>query len=176
MTSIIRAVTLPLLMLSLFFTATTSKAASALPEFKVGYLPITHSLPVVVADRLYSGKYKHLKPTLVKFSSWPELVDAYNSGKVQAVSELLVLALAITIVNPRAGQSTSLVVALLAFVVYYNLINLSQAWVASGRIGLGSMLAALHCSAFMLALLLIWWRIHGVTLRSPRAATTATAA
>lgn len=94
MTSIIRAVTLPLLMLSLFFTATTSKAASALPEFKVGYLPITHSLPVVVADRLYSGKYKHLKPTLVKFSSWPELVDAYNSGKVQAVSELLVLALA----------------------------------------------------------------------------------
>lgn len=94
MTNLIRIITLPMLALAFLVAAATGEAAAARPEFKVGYLPITHSLPVVVADRLYAGKYKHLKPTLVKFSSWPELVDAYNSGKVQAVSELLVLALA----------------------------------------------------------------------------------
>jgi len=64
------------------------------PTFKIGYLPITHSLAVVVADKLYSGRYRHLKPELVKFSSWPELLDAYNSGRIQAASELLVLTLA----------------------------------------------------------------------------------
>jgi len=48
----------------------------------------------VVADKLNSGRYKHLKPELVKFSSWPELLDAYNSGRIQAASELLVLTLA----------------------------------------------------------------------------------
>ena len=64
------------------------------PTFKIGYLPITHSLAVVVADKLNAGKYRNLKPELVKFSSWPELLDAYNSGKVQAASELLVLTLA----------------------------------------------------------------------------------
>lgn len=69
-------------------------AAADVPTLKVGYLPITHSLAVVVADHLNAGKYKHLKVEPVKFSSWPELLDAYNSGQVQAVSELLVLALA----------------------------------------------------------------------------------
>lgn len=64
------------------------------PTFKIGYLPLTHSLAVVVADKLNGGKYRNLKPELVKFSSWPELLDAYNSGKIQAASELLVMALA----------------------------------------------------------------------------------
>lgn len=83
--------------LSLLFTAiafTGIAGAAEIPTLKVGYLPITHSLAVVVADNLTAGKYKNLKTELVKFGSWPELLDAYNSGKVQAVSELLVLALA----------------------------------------------------------------------------------
>lgn len=83
--------------LSLLFIVvalTSSAGAAEIPVFKIGYLPITHSLAVVVADKLNAGKYKNLKPELVKFSSWPELLDAYNSGKIQAVSELLVLALA----------------------------------------------------------------------------------
>jgi NitT/TauT family transport system substrate-binding protein len=83
--------------LSLLFTVmalTGIASAAEVPTLKIGYLPITHSLVVVVADKLNAGKYKNLKPELVKFSSWPELLDAYNSGRVQAVSELLVLALA----------------------------------------------------------------------------------
>ena len=105
MTNLARRIARPLLALSLILAAASHGTAAAPPEFKVGYLPITHSLPVVVADRLYAGTYKHLKPTLVKFSSWPELVDAYNSGKVQAVSELLVLALA----GAERGVPTSIV-------------------------------------------------------------------
>jgi len=77
----------------LLIQANTGFAASP-PTFRVGYLPITHSLAVVVADSLNRGKYRNLKPELVKFSSWPELLDAYNSGEIQAASELLVLALA----------------------------------------------------------------------------------
>jgi NitT/TauT family transport system substrate-binding protein len=84
---------LALLLLALLLPLGTARAASP-PTFKIGYLPITHSLAVVVADKLNGGKYKQLKPELVKFSSWPELLDAYNSGKIQAASELMVLALA----------------------------------------------------------------------------------
>jgi NitT/TauT family transport system substrate-binding protein len=69
-------------------------AAADVPTLKVGYLPITHSLAVVVADHINAGKYKNLKVEPIKFSSWPELLDAYNSGQIQAASELLVLALA----------------------------------------------------------------------------------
>lgn len=73
---------------------TAVAGAADVPTLKIGYLPLTHSLAVVVADKLNSGKYRNVKTELVKFSSWPELLDAYNSGNVQAASELMVLALA----------------------------------------------------------------------------------
>ncbi|HXY87702.1 MAG TPA: ABC transporter substrate-binding protein [Candidatus Acidoferrales bacterium] len=63
------------------------------PTLKVGYLPITHSLGVVVADKLYQGKYKNFNLELVRFSSWPELSEALNSGHIQGASILLPLAI-----------------------------------------------------------------------------------
>ena len=51
-------------------------------------------------------------------------------------SVFVLLALAITSANPRAGKSTSLAVALLAFVVYYNLMTVGQSWVVSGRMSM----------------------------------------
>ena len=69
-----------------------------------------------------------------------------------AALNLLVLALAITVVNPRAGQSTSLVVALLAFVVYYNLMSMGQSWVASDRMSLTMYLLGIHGGILALAL------------------------
>ena len=93
--------------------------------------------------------------------STPDLLDSptpvylaevgWRAGLPLAALNLLVLALAITVVNPRAGQSTSLVVALLAFVVYYNLMSMGQSWVASGRISLTTYIVGIHGSIFALA-------------------------
>lgn len=63
------------------------------PTLKVGYLPITHSLPLVVADKQNSGKYQNFKLELVKFSSWPELTEALNSGKIQGAITMFELAM-----------------------------------------------------------------------------------
>jgi lipopolysaccharide export system permease protein len=56
--------------------------------------------------------------------------------------------------------------------VYYNLINLSQAWIGSGRYTMGPTLLTLHGGMFMLALALIFWRERAATFRlfPPRAA------
>ena len=62
---------------------------------------------------------------------------------------LVLLALAITSVNPRVGQSSSLAIALLAFVIYYNLLNVGQNWVAVGRYSLPTFLLGLHGSMFV---------------------------
>ena len=64
------------------------------PVLKIGYLPITHSLPLVVADKLNAGKYKNFTLELVKFTSWPELTEALNSGKIDGAMTMLELALA----------------------------------------------------------------------------------
>ena len=77
----------------------------------------------------------------------------WRAGLPLAALNLLIVALAITVVNPRAGQSTSLVVALFAFVVYYNLMSVGQSWVASGRISLPAYLLGVHGGVFVIATL-----------------------
>lgn len=49
---------------------------------KIGYLPITHSLPLSISEKLDGEKFKNVKLETVKFSSWPELTEALNSGQI----------------------------------------------------------------------------------------------
>lgn len=61
---------------------------------------------------------------------------------------LLVLAIPLGYVNPRVGRSANLIVALLSVVIYLDLINISQAMVAQGRLAFG----------------FGWWPVHAVIL------------
>lgn len=89
---------------------------------------------------------------------------AWRLGLLFGAGNLLLLGIGLAASNPRRPNNWNLGFALLGFVVYFNLINLSQAWVTSGRYGLGPMLLGLHGGALALALALIWWRDHGTTL------------
>jgi lipopolysaccharide export system permease protein len=90
---------------------------------------------------------------------------AWRFGMLLATANLLLLGLGLAATNPRRPSNWNLLFALLAFFVYFNLINLSQAWVNNGRIGLGAVLAAVHGAAFVLALALLWWRDHAAVMR-----------
>ena len=96
----------------------------------------------------------------------------WRFGLLLGAANLLLLGVGLAATNPRRASNWNLLFALLAFLVYYNLINLSQAWVASERVDMGAVLLALHGGAFGLALVLLWWRDHAaVGLRQRRAAT-----
>jgi lipopolysaccharide export system permease protein len=90
---------------------------------------------------------------------------AWRVGLLFGAANLLLLAIGLAANNPRRASNWNLLFALLAFVVYYNLINLSQAWIASGRFDMGVTLLALHGGALLLALALIWWRDHAAVLQ-----------
>jgi len=97
---------------------------------------------------------------------------AWRLGLALAALNFVVIAITVSSVNPRAGRSGNLVFALFAFVVYYNLLNLGQSWVASGRTGFGIFLLALHGS--VLAAALLWlamqhnnWSLRRVLRRRP---------
>ncbi|WP_406625486.1 LPS export ABC transporter permease LptF [Acidovorax sp. SDU_ACID1] len=79
----------------------------------------------------------------------------WRLGLAFAVLNFTVLGLALAVVNPRAGRSGSLVFALFAFVVYYNLMTVGQSWIAAGRLGLPSFMLALHGGTLLLGLLLL---------------------
>jgi lipopolysaccharide export system permease protein len=93
---------------------------------------------------------------------------AWRFGLLLAACNLLLLGIGLSAANPRRASNWNLVFALLAFVVYFNLVNLSQNWVAGGRIGMGAAMLTLHGGAFGLALALLWWRDHGTSFRPRR--------
>lgn len=55
---------------------------------KIAYLPITHALPLAGLE-----KADGVKVELVKYGSWPELLDALNTGRVDGASVLIELAM-----------------------------------------------------------------------------------
>lgn len=98
-------------------------------------------------------------------------------GMTFASINLLLLALASAHTNPRTGRSGSLMFAMLAFAAYYNMINVGQGWVASGKLSLPLMLLALHGSVFVATTLWLlkqdrqWsWRLRWPAPRTSRAA------
>lgn len=82
-------------------------------------------------------------------------------------ANMLLLGIGTAATNPRRASNWNLLFALLAFVIYYNLINLTQAWVTSERLSLGVALFGLHGAALALALGLIAWRDRATVWQWP---------
>ncbi len=78
----------------------------------------------------------------------------------------VLVALATSTGNPRAGRGGNLFFSLFAFVFYYNLQNLGQSWISSGLVGLGSFMALSHGGVFVLTVLWLLKRHHNFSLRA----------
>lgn len=83
---------------------------------------------------------------------------AWRFGMILGGINMALLGIGLSASNPRRASNWNLLFALLAFIVYFNLINLSQSWVGNGRAGLPQALLAVHGTAFALALAVIWLR------------------
>ena len=57
---------------------------------------------------------------------------------------LALLAIPLSFVNPRAGRSANLILALLVYMVYSNMLSIVQAWVAQGRLSFAAGLVSVH--------------------------------
>ncbi|MGI4777306.1 MAG: LPS export ABC transporter permease LptF [Janthinobacterium lividum] len=77
----------------------------------------------------------------------------WRLGLLFAGINFVLLALTLSSVNPRVGRSGNLMLALFSFIVYYNLLNLGQNWVGSGRFSMVGFMLMLHGGLMALALL-----------------------
>lgn len=59
---------------------------------KIGYLPVTHALPLFVEKEKFEEN-QDFSIELVKFGSWPDMMDALNTGRIDGASVLITLAM-----------------------------------------------------------------------------------
>ena len=82
----------------------------------------------------------------------------WRIGMALAALNLLIMAIGIPFINPRSGRSGSLVVTVISFFTYYNMVNMSRNWIGAGDISFTHMLLALHLPVFILGCLILFWR------------------
>lgn len=108
-------------------------------------------------------------------STWQLLADpslpakgelTWRIGLVLSAFNLLLLGLAVSSGNPRAGRSGNVAFALFAFLFYYNLLNLGETWVSRGRVAPLPWMLILHGSVCVLALGWLYKRHENISLRS----------
>jgi len=72
---------------------------------------------------------------------------------------LALIAIPLSFVNPRAGRSMNLILALLVYMVYSNLLSIVQAWIAQSHLSLAAGVWGVHFCMFVLLLLLFYRRL-----------------
>ena len=77
---------------------------------------------------------------------------AWRLGLALSAINCVVLALALASVNPRGGRSGNIILVVLTFVVYNNLVNLGQSWIFVGLVSFTNFLLIMHGGVLLLAL------------------------
>lgn len=96
--SLIPKLLIPALLLVMTVAACGAKgdrtvSAGDVPVIKIGYLPITHAAPLYLAQAINEQDNRGFRLELVKFGSWPDLMDALNTGNIDGASVLIELAM-----------------------------------------------------------------------------------
>ena len=75
---------------------------------------------------------------------------SWRIGLILAAVNFIIVGIPVSSVNPRIGRSFNLVFALFAFVLYNNLLNLGQNWIATGQFSFAGFMLSLHGGALAL--------------------------
>jgi lipopolysaccharide export system permease protein len=101
--------------------------------------------------------------TLVRDPNDQNLAELlWRIGLPLSALNLVLLAIPLSFVNPRASTSINLIFALLAYMVYSNLISMAQAWVSQGRLSFSTGWWIFHAAMLALLAFLFWRRLRAV--------------
>ncbi|MEO8598962.1 MAG: LptF/LptG family permease, partial [bacterium] len=73
---------------------------------------------------------------------------------------LMLLAVPLSFVNPRAGRSANLIIALLLFVTYSNMVSFFQSLVVQGKLPFGIAWWPIHLIVVLLIVAMFSWRLN----------------
>jgi lipopolysaccharide export system permease protein len=129
------------------------------------------------AARIEAHEAREPRLSHKSLSTWTLINDptALNLGELLfrvgvpvSAAVLVLLAIPISFVNPRAGRSANLLFALFTYVVYSNLLSVSQARVAQGRLDFGVGIWLVHAAMIALLVFMFARRMQLIRLRLGR--------
>jgi lipopolysaccharide export system permease protein len=84
---------------------------------------------------------------------------AFRIGMPISSTILAFLAIPMSAVNPRTGRFANLILAVLVFMIYSNLVSMSQAWIAQGKLDPRVGTWAVHAAMLIALVVLLAWRL-----------------
>ncbi len=96
---------------------------------------------------------------LLQADSWSISELEWRVGLPLSALELGLLAIPLSFVNPRAGRSFNLILALVVYLIYNNSLSVSTSWVGQQRIGPALGFLAIHLAMFAAAAALFYYRL-----------------
>lgn len=98
-------------------------------------------------------------------TSWNISELEWRIGLPLSALILTLFAIPLAYVNPRAGRSLNLIMALVIYMIYSNMISVSNAWVGQEKMGPLAGLLGIHGAMFILLLMLFQYRLFGTPWR-----------
>ena len=83
----------------------------------------------------------------------------WRLGLPISAAVLSLLAIVLSYVNPRAGRSLNLVLAMILYMLYSNMISVTNAWVGQGKLSPGIGLWGIHVLMLLITAALFYWRM-----------------
>ncbi len=121
-----------------------------------------YAMRVETAELVERAPTSKTAPTLelLRNGTPPNLAElSWRIGLPVSALILSLLAIPLSFVNPRAGRSMNLVLALLVYMVYSNLLSIVQASIAQSRLTLATGLWGVHVLMFAVLLALFYRRL-----------------
>jgi len=126
------------------------------------------------AMRIESAEGTQLRPN-ARTMSTPELwrnPTTWNLSELEwrlglpiSAAVLALLAIPLSYVNPRVGRSLNLVMAIVLYMIYNNMISVTNAWVGQGKMSPGIGLWGIHVLMLLIVVVLFYWRTKLFSLR-----------
>ncbi len=125
------------------------------------------------AARIEAREGREVTPTHKNLQTWALIMNpsSQNLGELLwrigipiSALVLVLLAIPMSFVNPRAGRSANLLFALFTYIVYSNLLSVSQARVAQGRLEFGLGWWLVHAGMALLLLVMFAQRMQLIRL------------
>jgi lipopolysaccharide export system permease protein len=140
------------------YQGTPGQADFQTMEFERYSMRVATQMPVLGADLPVNALSTPALLAVPNRFTMSELLSRISAPIVCLV--LMLLAIPLGFVNPRAGSSANLILALLIFFTYNNLVRLVEASVKQGKLSFGMAWWPLHLVAVLVVIGLFAWRLN----------------